>query len=263
MLYQNTGRHFHHNIHSVRVLDEIFPYNISLQTLNGIACHNGELELSEYRPKEMSSFDDFDLQIESCYQSSDNVKKLIPSTLEGCVVRIADIIAYLGKDRQDANRAKVSGGNFLNTEIGSVNAEMINNLIVNIIENSYGKPYIKMDTVYFEALVKAKKENYEKIYRLDSVESVLNQQIRPMMHAVYDRMLMDLKNENTESPIYKHHIDYIKKSHYLRATPYENTEPNQIVTDYIASMTDDYFVDLYTHLFPENKISLTYKGYFD
>ena len=43
----HTGRHFLHNIHSVRVLDGIFPYNISLQTLNGIASHNGELECEE------------------------------------------------------------------------------------------------------------------------------------------------------------------------------------------------------------------------
>ena len=40
LYHRQTGRHFFHNIHSVRVLDGVFPYNISLQTLNGIATHN-------------------------------------------------------------------------------------------------------------------------------------------------------------------------------------------------------------------------------
>ena len=49
LYHRHTGRHFLHNIHSVRVLDGIFPYNISLQTLNGIASHNGEIECEEYQ----------------------------------------------------------------------------------------------------------------------------------------------------------------------------------------------------------------------
>ena len=107
LYYEHTGRHFSHNIHSVRVLDKIYPCNLSLQTLNGIASHDGEMELSEYRPKELNNFNDFDEQIEACYIDKDNVKKLLtPSTLEGCVMRISDIIAYLGKDRQDAEDRK-------------------------------------------------------------------------------------------------------------------------------------------------------------
>ena len=51
LYYNHAGRHFSHSIHSVRVLDTIFPLNISLQVLDGIACHNGELELEEYRPE--------------------------------------------------------------------------------------------------------------------------------------------------------------------------------------------------------------------
>ena len=54
LYWEHTGRHFAHNIHSVRVLDKIFPLNISLQTLNGIAAHNGELELDEYKPVPLS-----------------------------------------------------------------------------------------------------------------------------------------------------------------------------------------------------------------
>lgn len=264
LLFEHTGRHFSHNIHSVRVLDSIYPYNISLQTLNGIAAHDGEMELSEYYPKALDDFETFDAQIEACYNDKSNVKKLVPATLEGCVMRISDIIAYLGKDRQDAEKAQlINNKDFEPSAIGTYNAEIINNLIVNIIENSYGKPYIKMDENHFEALKKAKADNYMLIYKNDSVNDVLQNTVKPMMSDVYAKLLDDLIKRNLASPIFSHHIDYVNSAHYARSIPYESTEPNQIVTDYIASMTDDYFIDLYEYLFPGSDKKITYKGYFD
>lgn len=264
LLFEHTGRHFSHNIHSVRVLDSIYPYNISLQTLNGIAAHDGEMELSEYYPKALDDFETFDAQIEACYIDKSNVKKLVPATLEGCVMRISDIIAYLGKDRQDAEKAQLlKNKDFEPGAIGTYNAEIINNLIVNIIENSYGKPYIKMDEEHFEALKKAKSDNYMLIYKNDSVNDVLQNTVKPMMSDVYAKLLDDLIKGNLASPIFSHHIDYVNSAHYARSVPYESTEPNQIVTDYIASMTDDYFIDLYEYLFSGSDKKITYKGYFD
>ncbi len=263
LLFEHTGRHFSHNIHSVRVLDKIFPYNISLQTLNGIAAHDGEMELSEYYPALLDSFDEFDKQIEDCYIDKKNVRKLVPATLEGCVMRISDIIAYLGKDRQDAEKADIlQTDSYEDCAIGTYNAEIINNLIVNIVENSYGKPYIKMDAEHFEALKKAKSDNYELIYKNDIVKSEMESAVKPMMSQLYEKLLNDLINENKASPIFTHHIAYMNKAHYKRETPYEQTEPNQIVVDYIASMTDDYFVELYHHLFPDSVRKIEYKGYF-
>ena len=69
--------------------------------------------------------------------------------------------------------------------------------------------------------------------------------------------------KDKNSLIFTHHIDYVNKSRHENPTPYEQTEPNQIVVDYIASMTDDYFIDLYAHLFPESALKINYKGYFD
>ena len=264
LLYSHIGRHFSHNIHSVCVLDKIFPYNISLQTLNGIAAHDGEMELCEYHTKPLQNFDEFDSLIESCYLDKKNFRKLTPATLEAAVMRISDIIAYLGKDRQDAEKADVLKTDaYEDCAIGTYNAEIINNLIVNIVENSYGKPYIKMDTEHFEALKKAKADNYELIYKSDIVKAEMQSIVKPMMSALYEKLLEDLKSDNKSSPIFTHHINYINKAHYKRETPYEQTEPNQIVVDYIASMTDDYFIDLYAHLFPDSNLKITYKGYFD
>lgn len=264
LLYSHTGRHFAHNVHSVRVLDGIYPYNISLQTLSGIASHDGELELAEYRPSPLDSFEQFDETIEECYMDATATKRLVPSTLEGCVVRISDIIAYLGKDRQDAERAKlVKESDFGGNAIGGFNAEIINNLMVNIIENSYGKDYIKMDEAHFNALKKAKSDNYEMVYMSDTARQGINEVIKPMTEMVYERLLGDLINGDRTSPIFTHHIDYVNKSHYRRDNPYGKEEPNCVVVDYIASMTDDYFLDLFNRLFPDSKLKIEFKGYFD
>ncbi|MBE6683761.1 MAG: HD domain-containing protein [Ruminococcaceae bacterium] len=265
LFYEYAGRHFSHNIHSVRVLDEIFPLNLTLQTLNGIASHDGEMELPVYTPREMNSFCEFDKSIEDCYIDKANVKKLIPSTLEGCVVRISDIIAYLGKDRQDAERADVDAAEFEDSIIGKYNSVIINNLTVNIVANSYGAPYIKMDDDHFEALKKAKSDNYARIYKADSVKEAFDTLVRPMMREIFEKLLDDLLKNDKTSPIFRHHISFVDKPYYAekRRTPYESTPPEQIVVDYIASMTDDYFIDLHSHLFPDSKHKIDYIGYFD
>lgn len=264
LYHKHAGRHFNHSIHSVRVLDGIFPINISLQVLDGIACHNGEIELEEYTPVSLTSFDDFDAMIEQCYVDKQQVRRLMPSTLEGAVMRISDIIAYLGRDRQDAMRMNVVDSNaFDHTLIGSINSEIINNLVVNIIENSYGKPHICMDQEHFDALKVAKRENYSRIYESAATRAKLDTTAKPMMGEIYEQMLEDLVQGKTNSPIFRHHINYINNARYARQTPYGKEDPNQIVVDYIASMTDDYFIDLHHYLFPNSPHKVEYSGYFD
>ena len=263
-LYHNhTGRYFNHNIHSVRVLDKVFSLNLSLQTLVGIAGHNGEIELEEYRPVPMDSFEQFEAELEKCYTIKGYANKIQPSTLEGNVVRISDIIAYLGRDRQDAARIQmIEHSAFPSSDIGTVNSEIINNLVVNIIENSYGKPYIKLDKTHFQAVRTYKRENYSVIYENEPSRVKLEQAAKPMMTEIYEQLLEDLRLEKKDSPIFKHHIDYVNQSPYPRPVPYEKSEPNQIVVDYIASMTDDYLIDLHHFLFPESNYSVDYTGYF-
>ena len=263
VLNAETGRFFNHNVHSVRVLDGIFQHNLTLDTLDGIITHNGEFEMSEYFPVPMNDFEAFDKMVESCYVDETNIIKIIPSTLEGCVVRVCDIIAYLGKDRQDAIRAKLESSYSSNVGIGTVNAEIINNLEVNIIEHSYGKPYIMLDKEHYLGLKEAKRVNYEQIYRIDQISNVLETTVKPMMQRMYYKLLKDLKEGNTASPIFKHHIDFVNDNHYRTAGPYLETEPNQIVVDYMASMTDDYCAELYEYLFPNSKLHIEYHGYFE
>lgn len=266
-LYHNeTGRYFNHNVHSTRVLDKIFARNFTMQTLDGVLCHNGEFEQQEYRPNYAKTFDEYDAEVEACYtEGAPAIKRLIPSTLEGCVVRICDMIAYLGKDRQDAMLAGIIEPDYqFNTElIGTENAKIINNLTVDIIEHSYGKDYIMLSDKAFKDLSTAKKENYEVIYNNDVTNQQFDEIIKPMFEELYYKLLDDVKINDTYSIIYKHHInpigDALKQYHGI---DYSKEEKNQIVVDYIASMTDDYFIDLHRHLFPDSKYKVEYEPYF-
>ncbi|MEA4890270.1 MAG: HD domain-containing protein [Clostridiaceae bacterium] len=265
LLQENTGRCFNHNVHSVRVLDTLFARNLSLQTLDGILCHNGEFEQEKYQPRPLAGFKEFDEQVERCYREQAAIERLVPSTLEGCVVRICDIIAYLGKDRQDAKKANISMPPFTKGEIGVENAEIINNLTVNIIENSYGKNHLVMDEAIFHELKTAKRENYEYIYHNKKNDQLYQENIKPMFHDLYDKLLADAKSKTENSVLYKHHVQFIEdaRKYYSPEENYREQEPNQIVVDYIASMTDDYFIDLYHYLFPQGRYKVEYVSYFE
>lgn len=267
LYHEHTGRYFNHNVHSVRVLDGIIHRNISLQTLDGILCHNGELELQEYRPCKMSTFVEYDTKVENCYVDEDYIGMLVPCTLEGCVVRICDIIAYLGKDRQDAMRlGALAEKTFTNGVVGASNAEIINNFSVNLIENSYGRPYLKMDEEYFETLRMAKNENYKMIYNNKKLNEIYENQIHPMFYELYEELLRQAESGDKNSILYRHHISYVNENNYYNNAEYdayEEQEPNQLVVDYLASVTDDYFIELYKHIFPKGKHEVRYTGYFD
>lgn len=273
LYYGNTGRFFNHNVHSVRVLDKLICRNISLQVLDGILCHNGELEQQEYRPKKTESFAEFDRNTEACYTDASANKQQVPSTLEGCVMRISDIIAYLGKDRQDAEKVGLDGGakSYANGSIGTSNAEIINNMTVNIIEESYGKPYISMSEEVYQAFADAKQENYSQIYKEKRLNTMYHENIRPMFEEMYHELLRQAKDADKSSVLYRHHIEYLRNAN--RASRYFNADrfideylggsPDDIVVDFIASMTDDYFIDLYHYLFPDGKYDVEYIGYFE
>ena len=84
-----------------------------------------------------------------------------------------------------------------------------------------------------------------------------------MMGEIYDQLLEDLLQEKQDSPIFRHHITYVNETRYPRSVPYGKEEPNQVVVDYIASMTDDYLIDLHRYLFPDSNYYVEYTGYFN
>ena len=114
-----------------------------------------------------------------------------------------------------------------------------------------------------EGMREVKRMNYEQIYKMEKVAGVLEKTVKPMMQNLYEKLLSDLKCGNTASPIFRHHINFVSKNHYVPEKPYIETEPNQIVVDYLASMTDDYCADLYEFMFPNSDIKIKYHGYFE
>ena len=269
LLEEACGRHFFHNVQSVRVLENMFRRKVTLQTLDGILCHNGEFEQQEYRPRPLSDFAELESRVEECLtEGEEAVKRLVPSTLEACVVRISDMIAYLGKDRQDAETAHIISRNvgFTSQEIGSQNAAIINNLSVDIVENSYGKDYILLSPDTFRDLSTAKRENYQRIYGSDAVKGKYEETVRPMFREVFETLLRDVKAGDRSSPIFRHHIDFIKETtrfYQDGGRDYLEERPEQIVADYIASMTDSYFLALHRFLFPNSSYQIEYHSYFE
>ncbi len=141
VFHERTGRWFFHNVHSVRVLDKLYGRNISLQTLDGALCHNGEYEQRVFELSGLSSFGEFDRVVDECVSGGGAViGHLRPMTLEGCVVRISDIIAYVGRDRQDAIEAGLLTGDAFEDGLGGAyNSWILTHSSADIIEHSYGK----------------------------------------------------------------------------------------------------------------------------
>ena len=240
--------YFNHNIQSVRTLMTLenngLGSNITLQVLDAIMCHNGELELKEYRPKKKTK-EQFLEEYSSTYNDKDVVKKLVPMTLEGCVVRVSDIIAYIGRDIEDAVRMGVISEEEIPYEISSVlgttNREIINTINVDLITNSIDKDYICMSDEVFNAIKKLKAFNYEHIYSKSNSDEML-ELYEDMFRKVFQKCLNDIKTNNKEGHIFTIFLNDMDEK-YLN-----NTTDERKVIDYIAGMTDDFIVSEYNSI---------------
>ncbi|HAM14524.1 MAG TPA: phosphohydrolase, partial [Eggerthellaceae bacterium] len=227
---------------------------------------NGEFAQQVLRLGDTRSFEDLDRAVERCTADARQIKQLRPSTLEGCVVRVADMIAYIGKDRLDAIDVGIieSLDGFESRVIGRDNARIINNMTVDIVNNSYRQDHIAMSEDAFDDLVLAKRQNYELIYFMEGTVSPVENIVEEMFGEMYEQLYEQLMAGDENSPVFKHHVAQIcAKSHTLDQDEYLREEPNQIIVDYISSMTDSYFTALYHHLFPESSKRLFKREYCD
>lgn len=254
VFHERTGRWFFHNVHSVRVLDKLYGRNISLQTLDGALCHNGEYEQRVFELSGLSTFGEFDRVVDECVSGGGAViGHLRPMTLEGCVVRISDIIAYVGRDRQDAIEAGLLTGDAFEDGLGGAyNSWILTHASADIIEHSYGKDRIEMSEELFAEIRRAKAENYAKIYRSSGIEGERAEVLARAFELMYERCLDDLHKRDESSFIFRHHITRIEEqlAHYGRTYDWQS-DPEQTVVDYIASMTDGYFAELASKFFPQ------------
>ncbi len=243
------GEYFMHNVQSVRTYLTLDNNgngsNLSIQVLDGILCHNGEMLNNIYRPNTKKTMEDFFREYQDCYKDKEVAKTVHPMTLEGCVVRISDIIAYIGRDIEDAiqvgalDRASIPKD--IVAVLGNDNRSIVNTIILDIINNSYNKPYIKLSEEVYEAIFKLKNFNYQNIYNKANDLEHINY-YRKAFRSLFDKYLWDLENKNMESDIYKLFLDKMS-SNYVK-----NSSNKRIVIDFIAGMTDDYFKSSYEHI---------------
>lgn len=241
--YDNT--YFNHNVQSVRELMSLEKngqgLNITIQVLDGILCHNGEFLSGKYIPKKKSVqtfLDDYN----NTYINEKANTMLIPMTLEGCVVRISDIVGYIGRDIEDAIMLGILKKEELPKEITSVlgnnNREIINTIVTDIINNSLNKPYLLLSDDVYKALKDLKNFNYKHIYDKANTKEQIKK-YEEMFNFLFQFFLNDLENKNKDSIIYQDFLNNMNEE-YKRKT--KNT---RIVIDYIAGMTDDYFIKQY------------------
>ena len=265
--HRRTGRWFRHNVHSVEVLDRIYGRNVSLQVLDGILCHNGYFAAPSMPVGNRNTFEALDDTVAACCEKGDEViRTLAPMTLEAAVVRVSDMIAYVGRDRQDAESAGLidPSAHFETGASGAYNSWVLQVLTVDIVENSYGKDHIEMSGRAFDELVAAKRENYSMIYRNPEVEGDCVAAIRPRFDRLYDRLLEDLASGDETRPIYERHIKPVARhaGYYGHVYDWES-DRDRTVVDFIASMTDDFFMALCDRLFPDEQGSVPLRSYFD
>lgn len=244
---------FNHNIQSVRNLMFVEKngrgLNLTLQVLDGIMCHNGELELKEYRPRKKTK-EEFLKEYEQSYKDPKIITQLVPMTIEGCVVRISDIIAYIGRDVEDAIRMGVITMDEVPKEVldvlGTRNTEFINTINVDLLEHSMNKDYICLSDEVFNAIKSLKKFNNEHIYsKANSPEQI--EYYEKVFRTVFDHCLEDVKNNNKESRIFEVFLNDMIDDYN------ENTTDARKVIDYVAGMTDDFIISEYEKILKDTK----------
>jgi dGTPase len=242
---------FLHNLQSVRFLQKIERkgrgWNLTLQVLDGILCHNGELYSQALYPTKNKDFSGLAAEIEG--KKENPAVDLSPMTLEGCVVRMADAMSYVGRDIEDAIRLKlITRGDIpedCRKVLGDTNGTIVYTLVEDLVLNSLDKPYVSFSKEVGEALKKLKAFNHNRIYVSDRVKTQTHK-IKLMFELLFEKYYDDLESGNEESDIYREFLDGMSWE-YKNETP-----PAEVVRDFIAGMTDDYFLgQCQKHLIPQ------------
>ncbi len=230
---ENIG-YFYHNSQSVRMLKDVEKLNISVQTLDGILAHNGEILKNKYEYNKNKTKKDFLNDLEKTFTIDDYSSKIVPMTLEGCVVRIADVIAYIGRDIEDAIKLGIIKREDIPKKytkvLGNNNSKIVDTLIKDIIVNSFGKSYLTFSPKVFEGLIGLQDWNYKNIYA--SEEATKNRDIiEKLFNKLFYSYLYKIENNKIDNDNLKDYVNEHKG---------ENTK--RIIVDYIAGQTDKFFL---------------------
>ena len=219
--------------------------NLTFEVRDGIVCHCGEdydecMLLPEFE-KAPSRLADAD------------VRRQRPATLEGCVVRIADRIAYVGRDIEDAVRAGVIDIRDFSrdalSELGFTNGQIINTLVSDLVENSYGCGAISLSEGKGQALKRLINENVRMIYRAGRIEgyeksmSVAMEGLFSGLYTEYGRRGEDGMRAADER-VLRMFAEYLRGQEY---SPGDSIA--QRTLDFVAGMTDAFALQCYEELY--------------
>ena len=235
---------FIHEINGLRVVDILGNrgegLNLTYGVRDGIICHCGEAPDRDLKPRDKNF----------------NLKKLklkgtFPISWEGCVMRIADKIAYLGRDLEDS----IDGG-FISREdvpsivekaLGESNGEIINTLVIDIIDTSATKGEISFSDEKFEVMMKLHDYSREYIYNHEKIiryrifcEKIIEDLFEYLIN-IYNKWDGDIKAYYS-SPGYldQRFGKYLSQMKNIYIA--EKAGAKSIVRDYIAGMTDGYAI---------------------
>jgi dGTPase len=233
--------YFQHNVQSVQFLDRVERkgkgWNLCLQTLDGILCHDGEIHNRKLKPLREKTFESFGKEID--VKTANPETKLVPMTLEGCVVRMADTISYIGRDLEDAIRLDIIKRSDIPTEsvkyLGSTNGTIVFKLVSDVIANSFQNTYVAFSAEVSEALKQLKAFNLERIYLNPNIKQHLKI-IRSLFEMLFEKYLEDIERKQYTSVIFTRFLKDMSQDYVQR---HNNVE---IVRDFIAGMTDQYFL---------------------
>ena len=243
----NKDFKFIHEVNSYRVVQHLANdgngLNLTYGVKDGIINHNGE-QFSQY----LEPFK----EINKLEKIKD--RNSLASSYEGIIIRFSDIIAYLGRDIEDAVVAKFITLNDvpgkIRESIGKSNGDIIDSLVVDLIKNSKKDNKIGFSDEMFEKLKILKAFNYKRIYLHPDIleyrkkcEAILEELFDYLLNQ-YDNFGQDYNKYNEQNSILSERFgNYLlkMKSFYDK----ENNVPKQIVTDYIAGMTDNYALEAY------------------
>jgi dGTPase len=248
---------FHHNVQSVRALDRIEELNLTLQVLDGILAHNGEAHDLRVVPALDKTWETMAREIGERQRQADGHSGILPMTLEGCVVRVSDTISYVGRDIEDAitlgliRREDIPAS--CSEVLGNNNRDIVNNLVVDVIENSYNQPYIALSPDTARALRELKDFNHERIYSNKDIKAQAAK-IQRMFGLVFDAFLDDLQAGRKASRIYTNYVNSFSPERWQRYA--DGTSEPEIVRDFIAGMTDEFFNDTFRELYLPQKKSM-------
>lgn len=247
---------FLHNLQSVRFLQEIERkgrgWNLTLQVLDGIFCHDGELHSQTLEPLRENNFENFDEKMRE--KALDSDKNISPMTMEGCVVRMADTISYVGRDIEDAIRLGLISRDALPKEcvrvLGNTNGTIVYTLVEDLVKNSLDRPCVSFGLEVASALRGLKAFNESHIYQNERVKDQ-SEKVRLMFELLFEKYFRDFEEGNEDSDIFKEFLEGMS-GEYI-----ENTAAAGIVRDFVAGMTDEYFLtQCRKNLVPQIKTSL-------